>query len=87
MTKLRFLDSYEVTKQEKEMISQEALFYDVVKLKDHNLISEIEHSEDSKASASSNQYTPLPNKNAENTSETPTQGMRKFFVLVFKVQV
>ena len=43
MNKLRFLDCYEVTKQEKEMISQESLFYDVVKLKDQDTIKKMEN--------------------------------------------
>ena len=64
MTKLKFLDCYEVTKQEKEMISQESLFYDVVKLKDQDTIKQIENDERLK-NESSNQYTPLPSKNAE----------------------
>ena len=68
MTKLKFLDCYEVTKQEKEMVSQESLFYDVVKLKDQDTIKQIENDERLK-NESSNQYTPLPSKNAE-TAET-----------------
>jgi hypothetical protein len=66
MNKLRFLDCYEVTKQEKEMISQESLFYDVVKLKDQDTIKQMENDEKFK-NDSSNQYTPLPNQSPEAT--------------------
>lgn len=52
---LKFLDCYEVTKEEKEMILQDSLFYDVIKAKDSNRPKE-EYDE------SSSNYTPLPNK-------------------------
>ena len=68
MSKLKFLDCYEVTKQEKEMVSQESQFYDVVKLKDQDSMKQKDDN-DLKKNDSSNQYTPLPNKNAE-TPET-----------------
>ena len=81
MNKLRFLDCYEVTKQEKEMISQESLFYDVVKLKDHDTIKQMENDEKFK-NDSSNQYTPLPNQSPE-ASET-SHGKYYFFKVSFR---
>jgi len=46
------------------MVSQESLFYDVVKLKDQDNLKQIDYEEKFRNDPS-NQYTPLPSKNPE----------------------
>lgn len=56
---LKFLDCYEVTREEKEMIRKDSLFYEVVKAKDDSKANNKESENVSKG------YTPLPDKASE----------------------
>ena len=67
LSKLKFLDCYEITQHEKEMILKEALFYDVITYKDT-----ADDSTKPPLKSSKNDdvnYTPLPtpNDNGEKT--------------------
>ncbi|CAF0845076.1 unnamed protein product [Brachionus calyciflorus] len=56
---LKFLDCYEVTKTEREIVDRDSMFYEVVKAEDTIEINEEENLK--------NGYTPLPEKNIEET--------------------
>lgn len=61
---LKFLDCYEVTAQEREMVSQDNLFFDVVKLNVSSLPNdspELDY-----------QYSPLPNQKSEEAEQNVT---------------
>lgn len=56
LKKLRFLDSYEITSYEKDLIEKESLFYDVVKMTD----SPNADNRKNKKVKSKENWTPLP---------------------------
>ena len=67
---LKFLDCYEVTAQEREMMSEDNLFFDVVKLN----VSSLPNNSPENYNDLDYQYTPLPNKNSDETEENGPQG-------------
>ena len=71
LSKLKFLDCYEITQYEKEMILKEALFYDVITYKDTAEDSTKPPLKSAKNDEAN--YTPLPTPN-DNNSQKATKG-------------
>jgi hypothetical protein len=74
---LKFLDSYEVSKEEKEQITNDERFFDVVKLKipEKNSSMKIDHS---KTQENSQSYSSLPTKITDTDDSAPQGNLKKF---------
>ena len=68
---LKFIDCYEVTPVERELLTKEELFYEVVKLEDSDANKKISSSPEE-----SNNYTPLPSKSGEIENVVPHSNYR-----------
>lgn len=68
LKQLKFLDCYEVTQQERDMVAKESLFYDVIKYQDSDPNSA--KSADKQPSLG-DYYTPLPSQTKQGADENP----------------
>lgn len=72
---LKFLDSYEVTAIEREIVSKESSFYDVVSLK----VPENNNRNLSTSADKNSAYTPLPSKNSVEEEVIPQSKLRIYW--------
>lgn len=72
MKNLKFLDCYEVTSVERELLAKEELFFEVVTLKESDTNKNLSSSPESNSG-----YTPLSNKSAEIENVVPHGNLMK----------
>ena len=81
LRKLRFLDCYEITDYEKEIIQKEKQFYGVITYKGDDRTRNIEKA---KKKGAKENWTPLPEPNQEKKAKsTNNKNINNFRVLLF----